>query len=60
MGHTNFVLDFGDIISLFIVLYAYIFLFSQGGDVMSPLGYSRMITSHSKVPVSTRARGGCE
>ena len=33
--------------------------FLTRGDVMSPLRHSRMIASHSKVPVSTRARG-CE
>ena len=33
-----------------------IFFFLTRGDVMSPLRHSRMIASHSKVPVSTRAR----
>ena len=33
-----------------------VYCVSTRGDVMSPLGYSRMIISHSKVPVSTRAR----
>ena len=55
MGHINFLLDFGDIICLYLYMYIY-FCFHKGDD-MSPLGYSRMITSHSEVPVSTRARG---
>ena len=54
MGHINFLLDFGDIVCLYLYMHIY---FLTRGDVMSLLGYSRMITSHSKVPVSTRARG---
>ena len=57
MGHINFVLDFGDNICLYLHLYVYIYFFLAREDVMSPLRYSRMIASHSKVPVSTRARG---
>ena len=59
MGHINFLLDFGDIICLYLYMYIYIYIYFcfHKGDAMSPLGYSRMITSHSKVPVSTRARG---
>ena len=53
IGHINFVFDVTDIICL----YLYIKFFLTRGDVMSPLRYSCMVTSHSKVLVPTRALG---
>ena len=57
MGHINFILNSGDTVCICISLSVYYFF--DEGDVMSPLRYSHMIASHSKVPVSMRARG-CE
>ena len=59
MGHINLSQTSEALfVYIFIRVYIYIFLLTRG-DVMSPLRYSHMIASHSKVPVSMRARG-CE
>ena len=57
MSHINLSLTSEALfVYICICVYIYIFLLTRG-DVMSPLRYSHMIASHSKVPVSTRAWG---